>query len=72
MSISGSTASVNQVTHAMSAAASRVGDVDTTTAAKSLASMLDVQPWQLAAESLFPLENVQEMAKVKFWKVGFR
>ncbi len=55
-----------QVTHAVSAASLRVGAVDTAVGSKTLASMLDVQPWQLTAESLFPLEDEAELAKIKF------
>ena len=55
-----------QVTHAVSATSLRVGAASTAVGSKTLASMLDVQPWQLAAESLFPLEDEAELAKIKF------
>jgi len=55
-----------QVTHAVSSTASRVGAVDTATAEKSLGSMLDVQPWQVSAESLFMLEQPDELEKIRF------
>lgn len=55
-----------QVTHAVSSSADRVGGVDTSTAEKTLASMLDVQPWELVPQALFPIQDPAELAKVKF------
>ena len=55
-----------QITHAVTSAADRVAGVDISTAEKTLASMLDVQPWELVPQALFPIQDPAELAKIKF------
>lgn len=54
------------VTHAVASNSTRLAGVSAATSSKTLASMLDVQPWQLPVESLAVLAQPEELAKVKF------
>ena len=60
------TKSYFMVTHAVASRSTRMVGVGAATSSKTLASMLDVQPWQLPVESLMPLTQPAELAKVKF------
>lgn len=57
----------SRVNHAVTAVARRTaGDGSTRLAETTLSAMVDVQPWRMAPESLLPLTDSVELAKIKF------
>ncbi len=55
-----------RVNHALTIVAGREAGAGIRLAERTLAAMVDVQPWQSPAEALLPLNDPTELAKIKF------
>jgi hypothetical protein len=57
----------SQINYAVTAHAERVGGADDSLLAeKTVSAMVEVQPWQLQAEALEPLQHPELLAKIKY------
>jgi len=57
----------SRINYAVTARAQRVGGpADTQLAEKTVSTMVEVQPWKLQANALEPLQQPEQLAKIKF------